>query len=120
MKCELVEDLLVGGFTEPRGSRTGLGALLVGRYEAGEFCYAGRVGTGFTNEMLRDLRVRLEELSIPATPFTNAIGLPRGARWVRPVLAVRVAFIEWTAYGKMRHPRLLAVVREHAPGVTPA
>jgi bifunctional non-homologous end joining protein LigD len=115
MKCELVSDLVVGGFTEPRGSRTGLGALLVGCFENGEFRFAGRVGTGFTAKMLTSLRGRLDALEIPAPAFTLAEGLPRAAHWVRPEVVVRVAFIEWTDHGKMRHPRLLAIDPGPAP-----
>jgi bifunctional non-homologous end joining protein LigD len=123
MKCEATQELVVGGFTEPRGSRVGLGALLVGFYDGNDFCFAGRVGTGFSTKLLLDLRARLDALEVPRPPFTKAIGLPRAAHWVKPELVVQVAFIEWTPYGKMRHPRLLGlradkiasgVVRERA------
>jgi ATP-dependent DNA ligase len=109
MKCEATQELVVGGFTEPQGARVGLGALLVGYFEDGDFVFAGRVGTGFNTKLLLELRARLDALEIPATPFTRAEGLPRHAHWVRPELVVQVAFIEWTAHGKMRHPRLLGV-----------
>lgn len=110
MKCELTADLLVGGFTEPRGSRSGLGALLVGAVDGESFRFAGKVGTGFTTEMLVALRARLDLLEVERPPFTIAEGLPVGARWVRPEVAVRVAFMEWTGHGKMRHPRLIAIM----------
>jgi ATP-dependent DNA ligase len=133
MKCEATQELVIGGFTEPQGSRVGLGALLVGYFAAEgaagqppvratktaaghaapttrEFVFAGKVGTGFDNKMLRDLRTRLDALEIPHPPFTHGSGLPRlGAHWVRPEIVVQVAFIEWTAHGKLRHPRLLGV-----------
>jgi ATP-dependent DNA ligase len=110
MKCELSLEFVVGGFTEPQGARVGLGALLVGRYDNGDFVFAGKVGTGFDTTLLRNLRARLDALEQPASPFTKATGLPRTrAHWVRPVVVVRVAFIEWTAHGKLRHPRLLEV-----------
>jgi ATP-dependent DNA ligase len=109
MKCEASQELVVGGFTEPAGARVGLGALLVGYYEGEDFCFAGRVGTGFTTTLLRDLRARLDRLEIPQTPFTRATGLPREAHWVRPEVVVQVAFLEWTPSGKMRHPRLLGL-----------
>ena len=109
MKCELTRDLVVGGFTEPRGSRVGLGALLVGYFEGDDFAFAGKVGTGFTSALLADLRMRLDALEVSRPPFTKAVGLPREARWVRPEVVVQVAFIEWTGHGKMRHPRLLGV-----------
>lgn len=110
MKCELTRDMVVGGFTAPRGSRQGLGALLVGYFEGEDFVFAGRVGTGFTTAMLLELRARLDALTVDRAPFTQATGLPRDGRWVRPSVVVRVAFMEWTGHGKMRHPRLLAIL----------
>ena len=110
MKCELTGEFLVGGFTDPQGARVGLGALLVGHHEGGEFVYAGKVGTGFDTRMLLDLRARLDAIEIPQPPFTRAVGLPRvRAHWARPEIGVRLAFIEWTGHGKLRHSRLLAV-----------
>jgi DNA ligase D-like protein (predicted ligase) len=110
MKCESTRELVIGGFTDPRGGRVGLGALLVGCFERREFVFAGKVGTGFDRKLLLSLRARLDRLEIPASPFTRAIGLPRtGAHWVRPEIVVEVAFIEWTAHGKLRHPRFLGV-----------
>jgi ATP-dependent DNA ligase len=110
MKCEASQELVVGGFTDPRGSRVGLGALLVGYYDANDFVFAGKVGTGFDTKLLLDLRRRLDALEIQKPPFTKATGLPRlRAHWVRPKLVVQVAFIEWTVHGKLRHPRLIAI-----------
>lgn len=126
MKCEESQELAVGGFTDPRGSRVGLGALLVGYFEHDDFVFAGKVGTGLDTRLLLDLRSRLDALEIEKTPFSRAVGLPRlHAHWVRPEVVVQVAFIEWTVHGKLRHPRLLGVrfdksarevVREHSPG----
>jgi ATP-dependent DNA ligase len=111
MKCEVTEEFVVGGFTDPQGGRVGLGALLVGRFEGDDFVYAGRLGTGFDTRLLLDLRQRLDALEIPKSPFTKATGLPRlRAHWVTPEIKVQAAFIEWTAHGKLRHPRLLRVV----------
>ena len=110
MKCELTAEFIVGGFTDPQGGRQGLGALLVGHHVDGEFVFAGRVGTGFDTRLLLDLRARLDALEVSTSPFTKAKGLPRvRAHWVQPVLTVRVAFIEWTVHGKLRHSRLIAV-----------
>jgi ATP-dependent DNA ligase len=109
MKCEASQELVIGGFTEPQGSRIGLGSLLLGYYEDGEFVYAGKVGTGFNAKLLRDLRARLDALEVPRPAFTRGIGLPKSGHWVRPEIVVQVAFIEWTAHGKMRHPRLLGL-----------
>ena len=112
MKCELSEEFVVGGFTDPQGKRVGLGALLVGQYKEQDFVFAGKIGTGFDNAMLLDLRARLDKLEIDRPPFTKAVGLPRlRAHWAKPEIVVRVGFIEWTAHGKLRHPRLLSVVK---------
>jgi ATP-dependent DNA ligase len=111
MKCEVTQELVVGGFTDPQGSRVGFGALLVGHFEGGDFVFAGKVGTGFDTRRLLELRARLALLETPETPFTKAVGLPRlRAHWVRPEVVVKVGFIEWTGHGKLRHPRLLAVL----------
>jgi len=110
MKCELQADLVVGGFTDPQGSRVGLGALLVGFLEDGDFVFAGKIGTGFDTKLLLTLRARLDALEIDKAPFTKAKGLPRlRAHWVRPEVVVKVGFIEWTGHRKLRHPRLLGV-----------
>jgi ATP-dependent DNA ligase len=115
MKCEASQELVIGGFTDPQGTRVGLGALLVGYYEEVrlkpdttlDFVFAGKVGTGLDWNELRDLRQRLDAIEIPAPPFTKATGLPRlRAHWVRPELVVQVSFIEWTGNGKLRHPRI--------------
>ncbi|HKN83498.1 MAG TPA: RNA ligase family protein [Pyrinomonadaceae bacterium] len=120
MKCELSRNFLVGGFTDPQGKRVGLGALLVGYHKDKDFVFAGKIGTGFNTEMLLDLRARLDKLEIERAPFTKAVGLPRvRAHWVRPEIVVQVGFIEWTVHGKLRHPRLLAVIdttkNDHSP-----
>ena len=114
MKCETSQEFVNGGFTEPRGARVGLGALLVGVYKGNDLVFAGKIGTGFDTQLLLDLRRRLNAIEVPASPFTRATGLPRlNAHWVRPEIVVQAAFIEWTAHGKLRHPRLLSV--RHQP-----
>ncbi|HEX7331706.1 MAG TPA: RNA ligase family protein [Pyrinomonadaceae bacterium] len=111
MKCELSANFLIGGFTDPQGKRVGLGALLVGHYKGDNFVFAGKIGTGFDTKLLLDLREQLDKIEIPKAPFTVAKGLPRlRAHWVQPKITVNVGFIEWTVHGKLRHPRLLAVV----------
>jgi bifunctional non-homologous end joining protein LigD len=110
MKCEVTQDLVVGGFTDPQGARVGLGALLVGYFEGDDLVFAGKVGTGFDTKLLLELRGRLDTTEIPKSPFTKAKGLPRlRAHWVTPEIVVTVAFIEWTGHSKLRHPRLLSV-----------
>jgi bifunctional non-homologous end joining protein LigD len=119
MKCELVQNFVVGGFTDPQGGRVGLGALLVGYFDGADFVFAGTVGTGFDTKLLTELRHRLDRLEVPTAPFTRATGLPRvRAHWVTPEIVVRVAFIEWTVHEKLRHSRLLSLVHEiPAPAV---
>jgi len=113
MKCEAMQELVVGGFTDPQGRRVGLGALLVGYFEHDDFVFAGKVGTGFDTKLLLDLRARLDALEVAKPPFTRAVGLPRVRwHWVRPEIVVQVAFLEWTVHGKLRHPRLLGVRRD--------
>ena len=116
MKCELSQNFVIGGFTDPRGGRVGLGALLVGYYDGDDFVFAGKVGTGFDTKLLTDLRARLDALEIPTPPFTRATGLPRiGQHWTRPEIVVHVAFIEWTGHGKLRHSRLLGLRPDVSP-----
>jgi ATP-dependent DNA ligase len=110
MKCEASQEFVVGGFTDPQGSRVGLGALLVGYYDQSDLVFAGRLGTGFDTKLLLDLRRRLDAIEIPSTPFAKSTGLPRvRAHWVKPEIVVQVAFTEWTVHGKLRHSRLLGI-----------
>ncbi len=116
MKCEASQEFVVGGFTDPQGARVGLGALLVGYFDGEDFVFAGKLGTGFDTNLLRELRSRLDAIEVASTPFTKAKGLPRlRAHWARPEIVVQVAFIEWTVHGKLRHPRLLGVRYDKNP-----
>jgi bifunctional non-homologous end joining protein LigD len=107
-KCESGQEFVIGGFTDPQRSRTGFGALLLGYYDPdGRLVYAGKVGTGFTNQMLRSLHDRLAAIERPRSPF-DAGPLPRslsGVHWVEPRLVGEVGFSEWTSAGELRHPR---------------
>jgi bifunctional non-homologous end joining protein LigD len=105
LKCAAGQEFVVGGFTEPAGSRVGFGALLVGYYDDGDFVYAGKVGTGYSQATLHDLRRRLEALETTESPYTRGRIAARGVHWVRPELVVQVGFTEWTGDGKLRHPR---------------
>lgn len=108
MKCDAEQELVVGGYTAPRGSRTDLGALLIGVYDDGRLRYAGKVGTGFTQATLRDLAGRLAPLRRDTSPFADAPRL-RDATWVEPRLVAQVGFTEWTRDGRLRHPRFLGL-----------
>jgi ATP-dependent DNA ligase len=110
MKCEASQELVVGGFTDPQGSRVGLGALLVGYFEAKDFTFAGKIGTGFNRKLLLDLRQLLDGLKTSESPFTKGTGFPRlRVHWVKPEVVVQVAFTEWTVHGKLRHARLIGI-----------
>jgi bifunctional non-homologous end joining protein LigD len=106
VKCVKRQEFVVGGYTEPRGSRSGFGALLVGLHEGGGLRYAGRVGTGFTERTLAALAGRLSDLESDAPPFSNPPSgrEARGVHWVRPELVCEVEFTEWTREGVLRHP----------------
>ncbi len=109
LKCHAEQELVIGGFTAPKGSRTEFGALLAGYYEGGALRYAGKVGTGFAQATLRELGARLRELEQDESPFEPFKPIPPSTRWVRPELVAQVAFSEWTRDGRLRHPRYLGV-----------
>ncbi len=106
-KCLLRQELVIGGYTDPEGSRSHIGALLVGYYERGNLIYSGKVGTGFTMKDLAELARALSPLEVASSPFS-----PEPARawvgphchWVTPRLVAEVAFSEWTDDGRLRHP----------------
>jgi DNA ligase D-like protein (predicted ligase) len=109
LKCHAEQELVIGGFTAPKGSREEFGALLVGYYDDGVLRYAGKVGTGFGQEALRTLGARMRELEQEESPFERFKPIPPGTRWVRPELVGQVAFSEWTRDGRLRHPRYLGL-----------
>jgi bifunctional non-homologous end joining protein LigD len=115
MKVEASQEFVVGGFTDPQGARVGFGALLVGYYDGDDFAFAGKIGTGFDTKRLLELRERLDALAVEKAPFTTGTGLPRHGHWVRPEIVVQIGFLEWTAHGKLRHPRLLGVRTDKTP-----
>ena len=105
-KCENAQEFVIAGYTDPRGSRQGFGALLLGYYDAdGRLTYAGKVGTGFDDRMLRQLHAALTQLEQPRPPFERGTWPARGVHWVQPRLVGQVAFTEWTPDGLLRHPR---------------
>ena len=115
-KCVTRQELVVGGWTEPQGGRVGLGALLVGVYDDEELRYAGKVGTGYDEETLRDLGRRLFSIERKTTPFADSDEVPRkGVHWASPKLVAEVGFTEWTPDGKLRHPRFLGLRSDKDP-----
>jgi DNA ligase D-like protein (predicted ligase) len=111
IKCSRAQELVIGGWTAPKGTRQRLGALLVGYFEDGALRYAGKVGTGFDNATLEMLGDELERRERPDPPFADG-GLPRTVRWAEPELVAQVAFTEWTRDGRLRHPRFEGLRRD--------
>ncbi|HEX8693054.1 MAG TPA: DNA ligase D [Longimicrobium sp.] len=104
IKCMRRQEFVIGGYTDPKGSRSGFGALLLGVYEGNRLMHVGKVGTGFDDTLLRTLHRRLAKLETEESPFANLKRRPRDVHWVRPELVGEVAFTEWTGEGILRHP----------------
>ncbi|MFC0254063.1 DNA ligase D [Massilia consociata] len=105
LKCGLRQEFVIGGYTDPKGSRKGVGSLLLGTYDReGVLRYAGNVGSGFNHASLKDIRERLEALATDESPFPPRAVPGRQHHWVKPVLVAEVSFSEWTSAGAVRHP----------------
>jgi bifunctional non-homologous end joining protein LigD len=115
VKCHQSEDLVIVGWTDPQGSRSAFGAVLVAVREPGGLRYAGKVGTGFTEASLADLMRRFASLARD-TPAVHGVPRLRGVHWLEPVLVAEVRFTEWTDDGILRHPVFLGL-REDTPAV---
>ncbi len=102
VKCGRRQEFVIGGFTDPSGSRSGFGALLLGVYDGqGRLRFSGRTGTGFSQRSLKELHIRLKKLEQDTPPFSNP-PRERGLHWVKPVLVAEVAFAEWTNEDQLR------------------
>jgi bifunctional non-homologous end joining protein LigD len=112
-KCAKGQELVIGGFTEPQGSRIGFGALLVGYYEGDSLRYAGKVGTGYDDDFLEEFRERLDKLIRETCPFDEEVK-EKEVTWVTPKLVGEFGFTEWTEDGRLRHPRFLGLRRDKA------
>lgn len=108
VKTEKQQEMVIGGFKDPQGSRHGLGAILCGYYEDGKLKFAGKVGTGFTESILDDLRKKLDKLEQKTTPFDNPPREP-GLHWVKPELVAQIKYSEMTETNTMRHPVYLGL-----------
>jgi DNA ligase D-like protein (predicted ligase) len=114
-KCEQGQELVIGGYTMPKGSRTEFGALLLGYYQDRRLRYAGKVGTGFDQITLNEIGAKLRALHCTEPAFDDAGAIrERGVSWVKPELVAQVSFTEWTGAGRLRHPRFLGL-REDKP-----
>lgn len=110
LKCKNRQEFVIGGYTDPKGSRTGIGSLLLGFYdEDKKLRYAGNVGTGFSEKTLRDLKSKLDKVSAERSPFAHASGIDKKAHWVEPLLVAEVSFGEWTRDGHIRHSVFLGL-----------
>jgi bifunctional non-homologous end joining protein LigD len=116
VKCLHEQEFVIGGYTKPQGARVGFGALLLGYYDNSDLIYAGRVGTGFTTDSLRQLTADLKKSRIDSPPFSNPPkgSESRGVTWVEPQLVAEVEFTEWTGDGRLRHPSFVGL-REDKP-----
>ncbi|MGH8496788.1 MAG: DNA ligase D [Gammaproteobacteria bacterium] len=115
IKCSQRQEFVIGGFTDPQGSRTGFGALLLGYYDdQGKLIYSGRVGTGFTDTTLKSMSAKLDKLETDKSPFKNP---PRGREihWCRPELVGEVRFSGWTRDGHLRHPSFEGLREDKPP-----
>lgn len=114
-KCATAQEFVIGGYTDPQGSRVGFGALLIGYYEKGELRYAGKVGTGYDRAMLERLSKQLADLEQDEPSFASG-NLPRSrVHWVKPQLVGQVAFSEWTRDGQLRHPSFQGLREDKSP-----
>jgi len=104
LKTQLRQEFVIGGYTAPKGSRTGLGALMLGVHdENGALKYAGNVGTGFNDKVLRDLTAKLKKIHADHSPFAEKLPAGVKGQFVKPQLLAEIAFGEWTHGGHIRH-----------------
>jgi bifunctional non-homologous end joining protein LigD len=113
LKCQCRQEMVIGGYTEPSGARSGFGALLLGYWEGGDLVYAGKVGTGFTERVLAQMHRALVQLERPSSPFRSKV-VETKAHWVEPDLVAEVAFTSWTPDLRLRHPSFLGLRPDRA------
>jgi bifunctional non-homologous end joining protein LigD len=117
VKCQKRQEFVVVGYTDPGGSRRGLGALLLAVHEGNSLVYAGKVGTGFSADLLLELRQRLEKHARRSPPVDDPVPRTdaRGAHWVEPLLVAEVSFSNWTKDRRLRHPSFLGLREDKSP-----
>ncbi|HEY9180956.1 MAG TPA: non-homologous end-joining DNA ligase [Candidatus Baltobacteraceae bacterium] len=115
IKAQLMQECVIGGFTEPRGSRTGFGALLLGLYDGKQLQYVGHVGTGFNTKLLASMTKDLKAIERKTSPFANRVDSNTKPHWVEPKLVAQVRFTEWTRDGYLRQPAFLGLRLDKKP-----
>ncbi|MBD3167934.1 MAG: ATP-dependent DNA ligase [candidate division Zixibacteria bacterium] len=110
-KCANQQEFVIGGYTEPRGERIGFGAILIGYYEGGSLRYAGKVGTGYDDATLKDLKSKFNARERKTSSFDSPPS-ESNIHWLKPDLVAEIGFTEWTDGGKLRHPRYLGLRRD--------
>jgi bifunctional non-homologous end joining protein LigD len=111
-KCSNEQEFVIGGYTQPGGHRSHFGALLLGYYDNHILKYAGKVGTGFNEELLAQLGKQLKKYTAKSNPFDNYDLSTKNVSWVKPILVCQVQFTEWTKSNKLRHPSFLGMRRD--------
>ena len=114
-KCGFEQEFVIGGFTAPEGERKGFGALLVGFYDGEDLMYAGKVGTGYDDEFLKNFREKMENHTRKTCPFKDFDDKEEGMTWLTPHFVGEVGFTEWTDENKLRHPRFLGLRKDKDP-----
>ena len=115
IKCQLRQEFVIGGYTDPQGSRAHFGALHLGLYAGGRLVYVSKVGTGFDGARLDQVWARLAPLRRATSPFDAGAPAGRGHHWVEPRLVCQVRFTEWTDDGGIRHPTFLGFSDDKRP-----
>jgi bifunctional non-homologous end joining protein LigD len=119
LKCGQRQEFVIGGYTDPQGSRTGIGSLLLGTYDKGskdgKLHYAGNVGSGFNEASLSALKAKLDKLAADESPFAPTRAIAKKAHWVKPTLVAEVSFGEWTRSGSVRHAVFQGLRKDKPP-----
>ena len=114
-KCENEQEFVIVGYSKPQGERKGFGAILIGFYEDENLKYAGKVGTGFTDQMLEELHKQFQKIEVKQPRLKDDDLSTKDVHWLKPELVAEVAFTEWTSSDKLRHPRYLGLRRDKDP-----
>lgn len=114
IKVTKEQEMVIGGYTEPKGSRSGFGSLLLGYYDNGKFTYSGKVGTGFNEESLKEMFAKLKKLE-SKTSYFEVKPKERGAHWIKPELVAQIKYSEWTETGSLRHPVFISLRTDKNP-----